>query len=986
MKNKKGFTMVELLAVIVILGILMGVALPKVLGLLDSNKKKTYIQDAKKLISRAQYMVTSENTKIDKPDPDDCIVLSLGFLDDGSFDSPPNKGEYLSENSFVLVKNIGNNDYEYSAMLIEKYKESNYYGVMLSTLNQLNATNAGSRVKKISNYTNYGVDNLDRSRINTAIGIPDYIKSTAEIIDVYKMYNYEEKSNTEIFKPEISNVKITEINANEVQINVEATDRDSDKLCIAYDMTTNNKKLNYPKVPAKVNFSSCTNMEANGENSFKYTSGNINVKSYKPGPMWFLITIYDGDKKYVNKAVKHSFYANKAPVIESFTINKRPNDVYNMNTARLELKVSDDLDSSSDLNVCISEDSNCDDFVRYSELFSRGYYDYKLSESLDGSSHTLHVFVKDSSNLMAEKTSNSYTVYTNTAPRIKSVTLSPKKMSDVFSAASSSSKNSLQSDLTIDVEDDITDPEDLYIIIDESGRSISSRSSRYDGLHFKTSNSYVFSGNYDGTDRLLKIKVCDDTDLCSGYTSKTLDNVFTNDVPVISNNISVKSHLDGFNSKYVEIDTSQLNVTDDLNDFEVTLCTKIGGAENCREYNSLDDFKAIYTKESDDSETPFVELNISEYNAQTALFYVKVKDNYDQVVEGIKVPYKLYKMCTTVDSIDDYSFLSGTEINASACGGMCYDHGRITARYKKSLYNVDRYVYDINTSTGANGQQIVTYNYNRCTGSTGISETNVNVNCSFYKCAGEQGTNSFAVGTKLFDVPVEDQWDEALLDEDGNQVYVDEDDHEVTNASDFYFDNDVKNYLVSKNVRALYLNDPEITDNNDLKIVDDSGDIIVISASLKNKLIDSNNQFIIYDTNHVRLTFDSEVTFITMDADGKIMLFDSDNEIIDHKSGIRPVVCKCDKYYRFYNITVYSYYAVARPINPCEVSLCSCIYSNSKKYNSTKNLYTYNSDSDKTSYMFLNDSTSSSIPSSGLIQIDDSDFTVDLSCKRTGGD
>ena len=38
MKNKKGFTMVELLAVIVILGILMGVALPKVLGLLDSNK------------------------------------------------------------------------------------------------------------------------------------------------------------------------------------------------------------------------------------------------------------------------------------------------------------------------------------------------------------------------------------------------------------------------------------------------------------------------------------------------------------------------------------------------------------------------------------------------------------------------------------------------------------------------------------------------------------------------------------------------------------------------------------------------------------------------------------------------------------------------------------------------------------------------------------------------------------------------------------
>ena len=58
--NKKGFTLIELLAVIVIISLISLVAIPNIVGLQDGIKKDQMLDDAKKLISMAKYVVTTD--------------------------------------------------------------------------------------------------------------------------------------------------------------------------------------------------------------------------------------------------------------------------------------------------------------------------------------------------------------------------------------------------------------------------------------------------------------------------------------------------------------------------------------------------------------------------------------------------------------------------------------------------------------------------------------------------------------------------------------------------------------------------------------------------------------------------------------------------------------------------------------------------------------------------------------------------------------
>lgn len=49
-RNKKGFTLIEIIVVLVIMGILIAIAVPSVLGYVNKAKEQRYLSDAEHII------------------------------------------------------------------------------------------------------------------------------------------------------------------------------------------------------------------------------------------------------------------------------------------------------------------------------------------------------------------------------------------------------------------------------------------------------------------------------------------------------------------------------------------------------------------------------------------------------------------------------------------------------------------------------------------------------------------------------------------------------------------------------------------------------------------------------------------------------------------------------------------------------------------------------------------------------------------------
>lgn len=116
MKNKKGFTLVELLAVIVILAILLAIAIPKVTQYITKSRKDSYVTTVKDFIDAVRKDTTGE--LFDFPiGVDDVTIISLDMvkLEKGGKKSPFT-GTWLPQYTYVAVVNVGTDedpDFEY---------------------------------------------------------------------------------------------------------------------------------------------------------------------------------------------------------------------------------------------------------------------------------------------------------------------------------------------------------------------------------------------------------------------------------------------------------------------------------------------------------------------------------------------------------------------------------------------------------------------------------------------------------------------------------------------------------------------------------------------------------------------------------------------------------------------------------------------------------------------------------------------------------
>ncbi|AMV11815.1 prepilin-type N-terminal cleavage/methylation domain-containing protein [Geobacillus sp. G4] len=83
LKNERGLTLIELLAVIVILGIIAAIAIPAIGGLIDNSKKDAHVSNAQQMINAAKIAVTADKDLI--PANGKYTLVTLKYLEDEGY-------------------------------------------------------------------------------------------------------------------------------------------------------------------------------------------------------------------------------------------------------------------------------------------------------------------------------------------------------------------------------------------------------------------------------------------------------------------------------------------------------------------------------------------------------------------------------------------------------------------------------------------------------------------------------------------------------------------------------------------------------------------------------------------------------------------------------------------------------------------------------------------------------------------------------------
>ena len=142
--KKNGFTLVELIITISIFGLMMLVSVPNITSMVDKNKRKVYINDAKKLVKLARYKFYTTYKDV-KPAAGTCLTYSISSLDMSNLETPPNGGTYNNGYSFVKVTYSGST-YVFKVQLVERYTTSTgavrYRGVPYTENSELDKSNA----------------------------------------------------------------------------------------------------------------------------------------------------------------------------------------------------------------------------------------------------------------------------------------------------------------------------------------------------------------------------------------------------------------------------------------------------------------------------------------------------------------------------------------------------------------------------------------------------------------------------------------------------------------------------------------------------------------------------------------------------------------------------------------------------------------------------------------------------------------------------
>ena len=127
--NQKGFTLVEILATLVVLAILMAITVPNITGIISNNKQSVGKEDVGKMVSGVKARIKRKEAIYPK-EAGACNVFTLEYIDlNDDFKKGLNGGTYNKTESFVVVRKdqIEDNKYEYKyyVRMIEEKNDKN---------------------------------------------------------------------------------------------------------------------------------------------------------------------------------------------------------------------------------------------------------------------------------------------------------------------------------------------------------------------------------------------------------------------------------------------------------------------------------------------------------------------------------------------------------------------------------------------------------------------------------------------------------------------------------------------------------------------------------------------------------------------------------------------------------------------------------------------------------------------------------------------